>query len=73
MPEYRFKRIETVEHTITVNGADSYEQAYARACVGSIDCVRGKEGVEISGYVECSETAPSFDVPRAPCCPQCGK
>lgn len=72
MSEYRFKRVETVMRTLTINGADSYEQAYARACVGSVEYVRKKEGVEISGYAECSETEPSFDVPR-PACPACGK
>ena len=56
MPEFRFKRIETVEYDIAVY-ADSPEQAYARAAVGSMGCVRSKEGVEVTGCSDHSEVA----------------
>jgi hypothetical protein len=55
MPEFRFKRIETIVREITVH-ADSYEQANARASVGGIEHIRRKEGVEITSYDECTET-----------------
>ncbi|MHC4301892.1 MAG: hypothetical protein ACYS7Y_31910 [Planctomycetota bacterium] len=60
MPTYRFKRTNTVEHTIEVC-ADSYEQAYARASVGCIARVREKEGVEIVGYDEGTEVVDCTD------------
>lgn len=55
MPIFRFKRVTTIEHEITVY-ADNAIKAYAKASVGGLSRLREKEGVEVSDGVERTET-----------------